>query len=159
MSAVDARRRAGAGNPKHGACVRNRGLYNVWLTMIHRCEDPKRDKYPAYGGRGIRVCAEWHDPNAFIDWAEASGYEPGLQLDRIDNDGPYSPGNCHWVTRKQNSRNTRRSRFLTLLGMTKTVAEWCEEIPISPFTVYSWISRYGEDECRRRVFERLSRIA
>lgn len=140
-----------------GAWKRNRRLCNVWISMIHRCEDPKREKYPSYGGRGITVCAEWHDANAFIDWAERAGYAEGLQLDRIDNDGPYSPENCRWVTVKENARNRRDSKRLTLLGMTKTVAEWCEVVPISRFTLYSWYSRHGEKECERRVYERLSR--
>ena len=140
-----------------GAWKRNRRLCNVWISMIHRCEDPKREKYPSYGGRGIKVCDEWHDVDAFVDWAERSGYVEGLQLDRIDNDGPYSPENCRWVTAKENARNRRDSKRLTLLGMTKTVAEWCEVVPISRFTLYSWYSRHGEKECERRVYERLSR--
>lgn len=140
-----------------GAWKRNRRLCTVWSTMLHRCEDPKREKYPSYGGRGIKVCDEWHDVDAFVDWAESSGYSEGLQLDRIDNDGPYSPENCRWVTAKENARNRRDSKRLTLLGMTKTVAEWCEVVPISRFTLYSWYSRHGKKECERRVYERLAR--
>lgn len=136
---------------------RNWLLYDVWLSMIHRCEDPKRGNYSSYGGRGITVCEEWHDANAFIDWAEVSGYAEGLQIDRIDNDGPYSPDNCRWVTAKQNARNRRSSKRITLLGMTRTIAEWCEVVPISRFTLYSWYRRHGADECERRIYERLSR--
>ena len=70
---------------------------------------------------------------------------------------PYSPENCRWVTAKENARNRRDSKRLTLLGITKTVAEWCEVVPISRYTLYSWYSRHGEKECERRVYERLSR--
>lgn len=159
MSELKPCRNVRCGNPKHGAYMRNKSLYNVWTTMLHRCENPKRDKFKDYGGRGITVCEEWHDPNKFIDWAEANGYESGLQLDRIDNDGPYAPNNCRWVTPSQNCRNTRRSKHLTLLGITRTVAEWCEELPISQYTLYHWLREYGEKECERRVYERLSKIA
>lgn len=146
-------------NVKHGAYKRNKRLYGVWNSMIHRCEDPKRDKYAAYGGRGIAVCAEWHDPNAFMDWAEASGYEPGLQLDRIDNDGDYCPENCQWATPKENCRHTSRTKTLTLVGQTKSVAEWCEYLDISEFTLYHWIREYGKKECERRVYRRLAETA
>lgn len=71
----------------HGAYKRDRHLYNVWRTMLHRCNNPKRIKYKDYGGRGVRVCDAWKDPNCFMDWAEQSGYKAGLQLDRIDNNG------------------------------------------------------------------------
>lgn len=90
-------------NTKHGAYKRNPTLYGVWNTMKHRCEDKKRTKYKDYGARGIKVCADWQDPNAFIDWALANGYERGLQLDRINNDGNYCPENCRWITPKENS--------------------------------------------------------
>ena len=143
----------------HGAWARNKKLYEVWTNMLGRCENPRREKYPDYGGRGIKVCGEWHDPNAFIDWAEANGYRPGLQLDRIDNDGDYAPDNCRWVTRAENCRNTRRTKSLTLLGETRSVAEWCEVLPISQFTLYDWLRKYGEEGCEKRVYQRLASIA
>ena len=139
----------------HGAYKRNPRLYNIWTGMIHRCEDKKRPRYKDYGARGITVCDEWHDPNSFIDWSLSNGYEDGLQIDRINNDKSYSPDNCRWVTPKQNARNTRRSKHLTLCGLTKTVAEWCETIDISEFTIYWWLREFGEKECERRVYERL----
>lgn len=131
-------------------------LLNAWQTMKQRCENPNREKYKDYGARGIFVCDEWHDSRTFVEWALSNGYEEGMQLDRIDNDGPYSPENCRWVTPKQNCRNTRRSKFLTLCGLTKTVAEWCETIGISEFTIYWWLREYGEKGCEKRVYERLA---
>jgi hypothetical protein len=110
-----------------------------------------------YGGRGISVCEEWHDPNAFIDWAESNGYANGLQIDRIDNQGSYSPSNCRWVSIKVNSRNTRRNKNLTIFGETKTVAEWCETINISQYTIYWWIRKFGVEECVKRIYERLNK--
>lgn len=144
------------GEAKHGATERNRRLYDVWAAMLSRCENPSRVNYADYGGRGIRVCAEWHDPRAFMDWAEAAGYEHGLQLDRIDNDGDYEPTNCRWASRSENCRHTRRTRRLTLVGETRCIAEWCEVLPISQYTLYWWLREYGEDECERRVYQRLA---
>ena len=142
---------------KDGSWQRNPRLYSLWNTMIHRCEDPKRESYPRYGGRGIKVCEEWHSANVFMDWAEAHGYAPGLQLDRIDNDGDYTPENCRWVTVKENCRNSRRNRFLTVNGERKTVAEWCETYNVSPYTVYWWIKEKGEDHAVCMIQKRNTR--
>ena len=142
-----------ARNYKHGAYCRNMRLYSVWSTMIHRCEDPKREKYKDYGKRGISVCKEWHDPNTFMDWAFENGYSDGLQLDRVNNDGNYCPDNCRWVTPKNNSRNRRNTVFLSAQGETKSVAEWCEIKPISPYTVYWWVREKGKAYAEQRLSE------
>ena len=143
----------GSHNWVHGAYKRNPRLYGIWSTMMHRCFDVKRGKFKDYGGRGISVCREWFDPNAFIDWAETNGYCNGLQLDRIDNNGWYSPNNCRWTTPKQNSRNRRNTKLLTVNGETKCVAEWCETIEISQFTVYWWIREKGVAYAEKRLSE------
>jgi hypothetical protein len=85
-------------------------LYQTWCGMIARCEQPGSISYPRYGGRGIRVCAEWHDVTTFIGWVAANlGPRPaGHSIDRIDNDGNYEPGNVRWATRSEQSRNQRR---------------------------------------------------
>lgn len=92
--------------------------------MLRRCEDAKAANYERYGGRGISVCEEWHTFVKFYSWALENGYDPGLQLDRIDNDGPYSPDNCRFQTLQQNSNNRRSSKYVTAFGETKTVADW-----------------------------------
>jgi hypothetical protein len=119
--------------------------------MIHRCENPKRDNYPRYGGRGIYVCDQWHNPHAFFDWALQNGYSRGLQIDRIDNNGNYCPENCRFVCPKENSRNTRRNVVLILNGISKTVAEWTDGTTISQFTVYWWIKMKGKDYAEQRL--------
>jgi hypothetical protein len=81
-------------------------LHRVWNNMIVRCEWPRAKNWHRYGGRGISVCSEWRNSaKAFIDWALAHGYQRGLQIDRIDNDGHYEPTNCRFVTNKENQRN------------------------------------------------------
>ena len=140
-------------NTKHGAYKRNPTLYGVWNTMKHRCEDKKRTKYKDYGARGIKVCADWQDPNAFIDWALANGYERGLQLDRINNDGNYCPENCRWITPKENSRNRRNTVLLTIGEETKCVSAWCEVKNVSQFTVYWWVKTKGKEYAERKLSE------
>ena len=76
-----------------------------------------------------------------------------MQLDRKDNNKGYSPDNCRFVTPKVNSRNKRNTKLLTINGETKSVAEWCENISISPFTVYWWIREKGKDYAEQRLSE------
>lgn len=140
---------------KNGSWLRDKKLYNIWITMLHRCEDEKREKYKDYGGRGITVCEEWHDANVFMDWAFDNGYEEGLQIDRIDVNGNYEPSNCRWVTAKENSRNRRNTVFLTVNGETKCVAEWCEVVDVSPYTIYGWIREKGKGYAEQRIREKI----
>ena len=102
-------------------------LYSVWQGMKGRCYNENDPRYADWGGRGIKVCEEWrHDFMAFHDWALANGYEEGLAIDRIDNDGDYCPENCRWATQKQQSRNRRSNINITIGNSTRTLTEWCE---------------------------------
>lgn len=96
---------------KHGHSVggRRSPLFGVWHTMLQRCTNPKHTSFANYGGRGITVCPRWHRFEAFLE-DMAAGYRGGLQIDRRDNDGPYSPDNCRWVTPKVNRSNRRDSK-------------------------------------------------
>lgn len=86
-------------------------LFNVWRGMKQRCEYPKHRSYSDYGGRGIKVCDEWyHDFQAFHDWAMVAGYQEGLTIDRIDNDGDYEPNNCQWITLQENVSKRRKEQ-------------------------------------------------
>jgi hypothetical protein len=85
-------------------------LYDIWVSMKDRVLNPKNIKYIDYGGRGITICDEWkNDFMSFYNWAMENGYEEnkGLSIDRIDNDGGYSPENCRWTTSTIQNRNQR----------------------------------------------------
>ena len=94
---------------KHG--MEGTPTYRTWITMKARCTKETNHNYKNYGGRGIKICDRWL--NSFENFLEDIGVRPeGLQLDRIDNNGNYEPGNCRWVTPKENSNNRRRRPVL-----------------------------------------------
>lgn len=118
-------------------------LYGVWSSMRGRCNNPTDSSYERYGGRGIAVCLAWDDFRVFEEWALTSGYSHSLSIDRIDNDGPYSPDNCRWATAKTQCRNRRVTPRMTYRGKTASVAEFAEEYGIPYDTLRQRVGRYG----------------
>ena len=99
-------------------------LYRSWRSMKHRCTNVNHESYDRYGGRGITVCSEWETFENFRDWSLDNGYEPGLSIDRIDNDVGYYPENCRWTDTYTQNNNTSSNRYVTYNGITHTIAEW-----------------------------------
>lgn len=125
----------------HG--MSNTRLYKIWQGMLKRCNNEKSAMYKHYGKRGIKVCDEWCGFEKFRDWAIHNGYSESLTLDRIDNDGGYSPDNCRWVDMKTQERNTSRNRYITFRGETLCLMEWAEKLNINYRTLQDRICVRG----------------
>lgn len=80
-------------------------LYRIWRGMKTRCGNPNSASYENYGGKGIQVCEEWLAFKPFQEWSMANGYDDNLSIDRINCDLGYSPFNCRWATKEEQSRN------------------------------------------------------
>ncbi len=117
----------------HG-CTANRKrtrAYSSWAAMRQRCTDPNFWAFDHYGGRGITICKRWRHSfeNFLADMGEPA---KGMTLDRIDNDGGYSPENCRWATRKEQANNSRKNVMVTFRGKTQSLSRWSEEVGIRP---------------------------
>lgn len=115
----------------HGATsVKKEKLYDIWSQMKQRCCNPNNKSYKNYGGRGIKVCNEWVDSyQNFRKWAYNNEYDENAPrgsctLDRIDNNGDYSPSNCRFTDQKIQNNNRRSNHLLTYNNEMHTITEW-----------------------------------
>ncbi len=125
--------------PTHG--MHGTRTYVSWLAMRERCGNPRHHAWEDYGGRGIEVCARWDRFEFFL--ADMGERPAATELDRIDVNRGYEPGNCRWASRKTNTRNRRCTRFLEYRGERRSLGEWCEITGLAKSTVQNRIDRQG----------------
>lgn len=125
------RETSGKVNFKHGMArdvAAKHPLYAVWASIIQRCENRNHEAWDDYGRRGISICVQWReDFESFFQWAISNGWNPGLEIDRRNNDGNYEPGNCRCADRSTQMNNTRVNRMVTAFGETKTLTQWARD--------------------------------
>lgn len=143
---------------KHGGSYTQE--YRAWQTMRLRCLNPANPAYGSYGGRGITVCERWrNDFNAFLADVGRKP-SPKHEIDRIDNDGSYQPGNVRWVTRSENDRNRRNTTWVEYRGGRRRLIDLCEQFGIGTDTARcrlraGWsVERAIETPVRRQVNSR-----
>jgi len=115
--------------------------YSAWVHLRQRCLNANNPRYHDYGGRGITVCDRWKD--SFENFLEDMGECPKNKssLDRIDNDGPYSPENCRWADDTEQANNSRHCKYETFNGVTKSTAQWIRDLGLVTGNVYYKIYR------------------
>lgn len=146
--------KTGVNNPcyRHGLSNTKeyKRLSSILGSMKCRCYNKNNKQYNNYGGRGIKICDEWLAKKGkgllnFYNWAISTGYNLGLTIDRINNDGNYQPDNCRWVTNKEQSNNKRNNHLITYHGETHTMMEWSKILNVNYNTLRGRINNYKWD--------------
>ncbi len=115
--------------------------YRTWTHMIDRCENPKCEDYPHYGGRGIKICERWRA--SFQDFYSDMGPRPrNHEIDRVRNEDDYKPDNCRWATRSEQMRNTRCSHNITFNGKTMCISAWAKHAGMSLATLIGRLKKW-----------------
>lgn len=115
--------------------IKPSATYWCWVHMRQRCRNPHSNAFANYGARGISVCERWNEYGNFL--TDMGERPDGHSLERIDVNGNYEPSNCTWATRKEQSRNTRSTRKITINGETFIAKDLAEKLGVKTDTIVS----------------------
>ena len=121
----------------------NERLLRIWRAMLHRCYKETDEHYDYYGGRGIKVCDDWHDFETFQKWALVNGYADNLTIDRLDGNKDYCPENCSWATMTVQNNHKSDTKWLTYKGKTQSLSDWCRELGLDYFRTKARLNSLG----------------
>lgn len=157
---------------RHGMAVHGqvRPEHRAWRGAMDRCCNPRNSQYKDYGGRGITICELLRSFRSFYDLV-GDRPTPKHSIDRIDNEGNYSCGECkqcianrwpmniRWATRAQQRRNTRQTRMLTYDGLTMCMKDWSVRVGLSPMVISYRLDKQGASIERALTAPLRSRLA
>lgn len=126
----------------------NPKLYKKWWHIINRCQNANDISFHNYDALGIKVCDEWQNYDNFYKWSLENGYEDGLEIDRINVYGNYQPSNCRFITKKENSRNKRNSKYYIYRGEIRNLGDIADELGVKYKLLWQQIKRDGRSDIR-----------
>lgn len=129
---------------RHNIRVKGTSEHTIWAAIKNRCNNPNEPAYKDYGARGIVICDRWLGIDGFDNFLQDMGKRPlGMTIERINNDRGYQPDNCKWATMKEQCNNRRSSKYYTITGVTKTLAQWADDSPVKYRTIWQRINGLG----------------
>lgn len=153
-------------NRRHGLAKRSgvTKVYRTYCRILSRCYNPRVPSFKDYGGRGIVMCSGFREKDGVgpAKFAKVMGepITPLHEVDRIDNDGNYSCGECEqciqngwplnvrWSTDQVQSNHRRTTKWVTLHGEKMSAADAARKIGIPHQTLIARITSLGWDEKR-----------
>lgn len=116
--------------------------HKIWDGIKQRCLNPRAPAYRHYGGRGITICDRWL---SFENFLADMGKRPSKDhsINRVDNNGPYSPENCIWATWLEQNNNHSKNRWLEHDGLKMTMAQWARRLGIN-YKTFKWYIYVGQ---------------
>lgn len=132
---------------KHGyAPLRGRRMksYKTWQGMMRRCSNPHDNHFAYYGGRGIKVCARWHDFTKFLE--DMGEPESGMSIERVDNDRDYCPENCKWIPHRDQAKNRRYNWRVVLNGEEMSARDASRKLGLNRHAVAARLRAQGCDK-------------
>ena len=121
----------------HGKSKTN--TYRIWASMMSRCTDINAINFKHYGGRGVSVCDEWRNFDAF--YRDMGERPQGKSIERLNNNKNYSNDNCIWASRYTQSHNKRNNRDITFNGVTMHLSQWAESLNMTTSTLWKRLNR------------------
>ncbi len=117
--------------------------FKCWQGIKERCLTTTNRAYPSYGGRGITVCSRWLD--SFEAFLADMGRRPSADhsIDRIDNNGPYSPENCRWAIKKTQNNNRRSTKVVKVKDFEGSFKSACEHFGVPYKTAHQRVRLLG----------------
>lgn len=127
--------------------------YGIWSGMKDRCYNPNHPKYADYGGRGIGICRRWL--HSFVYFMEDMGPRPSKRhsIDRIRNNGNYTPKNCRWALPGMQAANTRKNIWVRFMGRKMIIRDWANEIGITQQHLRALL----RDHSIKKIYEKYKR--
>ena len=118
-------------------------VHNIHKGMLSRCNNPNHPAYLHYMGKGIKVCDRWTGKDGLRLFIEDMGMpeDESLTIERIDGSKGYSPDNCRWATRAEQTRNTTQNVILECRGEKLCLSQWASRLGVHRTVIVSRLQR------------------
>ena len=138
---------------RHNTCNwDNNRIGGIFNSMMDRCYNPLCKDYKWYGGVGVRICDEWKsNPKSFEMWAVENGYGDMMTIDRIESSEGYSPENCQWISREENSRKAGKVNWIVVGEHCLTGHQWSDKLGIGTNVINTAIRNHGEEKTKELI--------
>lgn len=141
---------------KHGDTIGGHSKeFLAWISMKDRCLNEENKRFSDWGGRGIKVCERW--VNSYENFLLDMGRKPSINhtLDRIDNEGDYTPSNCRWATKKEQSINRRSTVWIEYNGIKMMLSDWAVRLHVHQRTLRRYLNKHGFENAHKRFSNRI----